>query len=110
MMQPSEHVAFLSPVCKLLMNGAKCANCENNTGAFKELFYIHLWPRTNEDECRKQICLHVNVCPINDLRLRKVDLCKVKNLKDLCHYRRKSYGVCGVNCNLRHNLHSTMVP
>ena len=35
-------------------------------------------------------------------------MCKVKNSKDLCHYRRKSQGVCGVNCNLRHNLHSTM--
>ena len=108
MMQPSEHVAFLSPVCKPLMNGAKGANCENYPGAFKELFYIPLCPQTNEDERRKQICLRVNVCPINDLRLRKVDLCKVKNSKDLRHYRRKSYGVCGVNCNLRHNLHSTM--
>ena len=35
-------------------------------------------------------------------------MCKVKNSKDLHHYRRKSYGVCGVNCNLCHNLHSTM--
>ena len=108
MMQPSEHVAFLNPVCKPLMNGAKCANCENYPGAFKESFYVPLCPRTNEDERRKQICLRVNVCPINDLRLRKVDLCKVKNSKDLRHYRRKSYGVCGANCNLRHNLHSTM--
>ena len=65
-------------------------------------------PRTNEDERRKQICLRVNVCPINDLQLRQVDLCKVKNSKDLRRYRRKSYGVCGANCNLRHNLHSTM--
>ena len=35
-------------------------------------------------------------------------MCKVKNSKDLCHYRRKLYGVCGINCNLCHNLHSTM--
>ena len=108
MQPPSEHVAFLNPVCKPLMNGAKCANCENYDGAFKESFYIPLRPRTNEDERRKQICLRVNVCPINDLRLRKVDLCKVKNSKDLRRYRRKLYGVFGVNCNLRHNLHSTM--
>ena len=108
MMQPSEHVAFLNLVCKPLMNGAKCTNCENYPGAFKESFYLPLHPQTNEDECRKQICLRVSVCPINDLRLRKVDLCKVKNSKDLRHYRRKSYGVCGVNCNLHHNLHSTM--
>ena len=67
MMQPLEHVAFLNPVCKLLMNGAKCANCENYDGAFKESFYVPLCPRTNEDERRKQICLHVNICPINDL-------------------------------------------
>ena len=50
MMQPLEHVAFLNPVCKPLMNGAKCANCENYVGAFKELFYIPLCPQTNEDE------------------------------------------------------------
>ena len=92
-MQPSEHVAFLNPVCKPLMNGAKCANCENYPEAFKESFYVPLHPQTNEDERRKQICLCVNVCPINDLRLRKVDLCKVKNSKDLRRYRRKSYGV-----------------
>ena len=109
MMQPLlEHVAFLNPVCKPLMNGAKCANCENYDGAFKGSFYIPLCSRTNEDEHQKQICLRVNVCPINDLRLRKVDLCKVKNSKDLCCYRKKLYGVCGVNCNLRHNLHSTL--
>ena len=62
------------PMCKPLMNGAKCANCENYDGAFKESFYVPLHPRTNEDDHRKQICLRVNVCPINDLRLRKVDL------------------------------------
>ena len=78
MMQPSEHVAFLNPVCKPLMNGAKCANCENYPGAFKESFYVPLRPRTNEDERRKQICFRVNVCPINDLQLRQVDLYKVK--------------------------------
>ena len=50
MMQPSEHVAFLNPMCKPLMNGAKCANCENYVGAFKESFYIPLRPWTNEDE------------------------------------------------------------
>ena len=93
MMQPSEHVAFLNPVCKQLINGAKCANCENYPGAFKESFYVPLRPWAKEDERRKQICLHVNVCPINNLRLRKVDLCKVKNSKDLRRYRRKSYSV-----------------
>ena len=67
MQPPSEHVAFLNPVCKPLMNGAKCANCENYDGAFKESFYMPLCPRTNEDERRKQICLRVNVCPINNL-------------------------------------------
>ena len=108
MQPPSEHVAFLNPVCKPLMNGAKCTNCENYVGAFKESFYIPLHPWTNEDERQKQICLRVNVCPINDLQLRKVDLFKVKNSKGLHCYRRKSYGVCGVNCNLHHNLHSTM--
>ena len=49
-----------------------------------------------------------NLPSCNDLQLRKVHLCKVKNSKDLCCSRRKSYGVCGVNCNLRHNLHSNM--
>ena len=35
-------------------------------------------------------------------------MCKVRNSKDLHRYRKKSYGVCSVNCNLHHNLHSTM--
>ena len=38
MMQPSEHVAFLNPVCKPLMNVAKYTNCENYVGAFKNHF------------------------------------------------------------------------
>ena len=67
MQPPSEHVAFLNPMCKPLMNSAKCANCENYDGAFKESFYVPLRPRTNEDERQKQICLRVNVFPINDL-------------------------------------------
>ena len=51
MMQPPlEHVAFLNPVCKPLMNGANCASCENYDGVFKESFYVPLRPRTNEDE------------------------------------------------------------
>ena len=37
-----------------------------------------------------------------------MDLCKIKNSKELRCYRRKSYSVWGVNCNLHHNLHSTM--
>ena len=67
MMQPSEHVALLNPMCKPLMNGAKCANCENYVGAFKESFYVPQRLQTNEDERRKQIRLGVNVCPINYL-------------------------------------------
>ena len=51
MQPPSEHVVFLNPMCKLLMNSAKCANCENYAGAFKESFYVPLHPQTNEDEC-----------------------------------------------------------
>ena len=56
LLSPSNHVALLNPVCKPLMNGAKCANCDMQIGSSKELFYVPLQPRTNQDDRRKQVC------------------------------------------------------
>ena len=53
LLSPSNHVALLNPVCKPLMNGA---NCDMQIGSSKELFYVPLRPRTNQDDRRKQVC------------------------------------------------------
>ena len=42
LLSPSNHVALLNPVCKPLMNGAKCVNCDMQIGSSKELFYVLL--------------------------------------------------------------------
>ena len=39
---------------------------------------------------------------------RKVNLTQFHDLIGLQRLRHKRFGYCGVNCNLRHNLHSTM--
>ena len=45
---------------------------------------------------------------MNNLGLRKVDMSRIRNARNLrCHWR-KTFGICGTNCNLCHNLHSTM--
>ena len=80
---PSNHVPLLSPICRPLMNGAKCANCEMQNSSSKELFYVPLQPRTNEDDHRKQVSLRVNACGINNLGLCRVKMEQVRNLKEI---------------------------
>ena len=102
---PSSSVALLNPVCRPLFNGAKCTNCEMQDNTNKGSYYQ---PRTNEDECKKQICLRLNMCPINNMGTRKVNLTQFHDLIGLQWLRHKRFGYCGVNCNLHHNLHSTI--
>ena len=47
---------------------------------------------------------------IKDLNMgtRKVNLTQFHDLIGLQRLRCKRFGYCGVNCNLRHNVHSTM--
>ena len=72
LLDPSNHVPLLNSVCRPLMNGAKCANCEMQSSSSKELFYVPLRPRTNEDDRRKQVSLCINTCAINNLGLHRV--------------------------------------
>ena len=48
------------------------------------------------------------MCPINNMGTRKVNLTQFHDLIGLQRLRCKRFGYCGVNCNLCHNLHSTM--
>ena len=48
------------------------------------------------------------MCPINNMASRFIDLTKFQDLIELQKSRRKKFGHCGVNCNLRHNLHSML--
>ena len=61
-------------------------------------------PKSNEDHLRKQVALRINVCPVNHLRTHRIRLSEFKDSVDLEKHRRKQYGYCGSNCNLRHNL------
>ena len=48
------------------------------------------------------------MCPINNMATRFIDLAKFQDSIELQKSRCKKFGRCGVNCNLRHNLHSTL--
>ena len=70
--------------------------------------YVPLRPKTNEDHCCKQVALHINVCPVNQLSMRRICLSEVYDCTSLQNHRRRLYGHCGVNCNQCHNLSSTL--
>ena len=105
---PYDSVSLLNPVCRPSGNGAKCAHCEMQDPENLGAYYVPLRPRTNTDNHWKQLGLRLNVCPINNMATRFIDLTKFQDLIELQKSRRKKFGRCGVNCNLRHNLHSTL--
>ena len=67
-----------------------------------------LRPKSNDDDLRKQVALRVNVCLVNHLGTRRICLTECGDSAGMQHTRRQLYGYCGVNCNLRHNLFSTL--
>ena len=64
---PYDSVSLLNPVCRPSGNGAKCAHCEMQDPENLGAYYVPLRPRTNTDNHRKQLCLRLNVCPINKM-------------------------------------------
>ena len=54
------------------------------------------------------MCLRLHVCPINNMATHFIDLTKFQDLIELQKSHRKKFGHYGVNCNLHHNLHSTL--
>ena len=104
---PTTSVALLNTVYKAYLNGSKCANCEMQDNVNRGANYVPLRPQSNDDHTRKQVALHFNVCPINHLGCRRVRLTECQDIVGL-RLRRRRYGYCRVNCNLCHNLSSTL--
>ena len=105
---PYDSMSLLNPVCRLSVNGAKCAHCEMQDPKNLGEYYVPLRPQTNTNNHRKQLCLRLNVCPINNMATCFIDLMKFQDLIKLQKSCRKKFSHCGVNCNLRHNLHSML--
>ena len=99
---------IMSNVCKYSDNGTRCWACERQPKDSVGVRYIEIRPRVNEDHARKQIAKRVNVCAINNLRYRKVCLEKVGTQWEFRQQLRGQAGMCTINCNQRHNLHSSM--
>ena len=104
----SHCIALLNTICRIGNNGAKCANCEMQEDSMRNSYYVPLRPKSNEDHLCKQVALRINVCPVNHLGTHRIHLTEFKDSVDLEKHRRKQYGYCGSNCNLRHNLSSTL--
>ena len=100
--------SLLSTICKPFANGTRCTNCEMQLRQDHGVNYVKIRPRTNEDSWRSQIARRVNVTPINNISMRKIDLSVVGSKLELNEYRRKKYGLCEVNCYQNHNLKSSL--
>ena len=104
----SPSVALLNTACKTHSNGLRCANCEMLDEVNRNDYYMPLRPKSNDDYICKQVALRINASPINHLGTQKVCLTECQDLIALQHLCRRRYGYCGTNCNLCHNLSSTL--
>ena len=104
----SHSVLLLNTICRTHLNGSKCANCEMQNDVNRGCNYVPLHPKMNEDHKRKQVALHLNVCPINHLGAPSIRLTDCHDIASLERCRRMQYSYCSPNCNLCHNLSSTL--
>ena len=93
-------------VCKSSDNGTRCWACERQSKDSIGVQYVEIRPKINEGNSRKQIAKRVNVCAINNLKYRKLCLADVPNQWVYRQQLRNQTGMCTINCNQRHNLHS----
>ena len=70
----NEDLLMMNMICKSFSNGTRCANCEIQLIKDHGVDYVKIRPKTNENYCRGQILKHVNITPINDIDMRKIDL------------------------------------
>ena len=98
----------MNMICKSSLNGTKCANCEMQLIKDHGVDYVKIRPKTNEDYRHGQILRCVNITPINDIGMRKIDLYNDEYKVLLDEKRQKRYGLCGVNCYQNHNLMSSL--
>ena len=99
---------IMSNVCASSDNGTRCWACERQPKNLVGVQYVEIRPRLNEDHMRKQIAKRINICAINNLRYRKLCLEKAGAQWEFCQQLRGQAGMCTVNCNQRHNIHSSM--
>ena len=104
----SYEISMMGTVCKPSCNGLRCPNCEMQNGNDCSVEYIQIQPKTNENHFRKQVAKRINMTPINNLAMRRVRLHRLFDELDLQHEQRKFHGMCGINCNQKHNLMSSM--
>ena len=100
--------SMLNTVCKTYSNGSRCVNCEMKNDDTRKSDYVGIRPKTDLDNFRKQVALCINVTLINHLGIRQIWLCSMPDELSLCHHRREEFGFCGMDCNQKHNLMSTL--
>ena len=99
---------IMSNVCASSDNGTRCWACERQPKNLVGVQYVEIRPRLNEDHMRKQIAKRINVCAINNLRYRKLCLEKAGAQWEFRQQLCGQAGMCTVNCNQHHNIHSSM--
>ena len=70
----NDDFSMLNTLCRPSSNGSCCANCEMQSIKDHGINYVKIRPKTNEDHQRSQIAHHVNITPINDIGICKIDL------------------------------------
>ena len=70
----NEDLSMMNMICKSSSNGTRCANCEMQLNKDHGVDYVKIRPKSNEDYHCGQILRHVNVTPINNIGMRKMDL------------------------------------
>ena len=81
--------------------------CKSHAKQFADdhgINYVKIRPKTNEDAYRSQIVRRMNITPINDMSMRKIDLATMATNEYLNKRRRRVNGLCGVDCYQKHNL------
>ena len=104
----SREGGLMSNLCKPSKNGVRCVTCERQPIEHVGKRFVEIRPRVNKDNARKQIAKRVNVCAINDLSLRKIRLDCCGDLLTYGKKIRETLGFCGMNCNQRHNVSSSL--
>ena len=100
---------MMNTICKSHANGARCPNCEMQSTDDHGINYVKIRPKTNKDAYQSQIVRRINITPINNMAMRKIDLATTAtNELYLNKRRRRACGLCGVNCYQKHNLMSSL--
>ena len=70
----SSDIAMLNTISKSHANGAHCLNCKMQSANDCGINYVKIRPKMNKDAYQSQVVRRINVTPINDMSMRKIDL------------------------------------